>query len=68
VYVVRHSELENETNCYSQVMEDTCNVPDANLMTMVIYDLKFWQVVNSSCALGKSSVFLLILFDCSLIY
>jgi len=68
MYVVCQSDVDNETNCYIQVMQDTCSASaaDVNMLLTLIYFAKLNH--QTSCALGESSGYLLILFDwCNLL-
>jgi len=53
---VCESVLQNQTHCFAQVIQETCNATaaDINMLEMVTYSARFSTFVNTSCTLGES--------------
>jgi len=52
--------LTNRTYCYAEVLQETCNRSAADLITLktLLYNAKYWQVVDVTCTLSESHCFL----------
>ena len=47
--------LTNRTYCYAEVLHETCNTSaaDLNVLKTVLYNAKYWNVVDVACVLGE---------------
>ena len=50
-----YSRLQRETLCYARVIQDTCSASaaDINLLKTVLYNARFWWVINPFCDFGE---------------